>query len=116
VVEILVDVGRVDDDERAVVGDLRHQQIIHRGAVFAAHHGVENAVVGKFGAVVGHDLVEVLEGVGTRHDELAHVTHVEQPHALAHGGVLLDETCVAHRHVEAGERNHLRTCREVRFI
>ena len=105
---VLVDVGGVDDQEEIVLAQLVDQQVVHRSAVFVAHHAVENLPHRHVCDVVGEDMVHVALGLAAPYCHLAHVAHVEQSDVFTDGGMLGCNTCILikQRHVEASELDH----------
>ena len=70
------------------------------------HDGVEHPAGEKLAAIIGHEVLEELERVGSLHVRLAHMAYVKQPAARAHGLVLLEDAPVLHRHVPARKVHH----------
>ena len=99
-----LDVGRVDDEEVAVVAAVRDQVVDHPAGVVR-----QQRVLGLTRRdpveVVRQEALEVVVGAFSRDLELAHVRDVEDPGMPPHREVLLDDRRVLHGHLPARERD-----------
>ena len=106
---VLIDIGGIDDEEELVVRHLVDKQIVHGAAILMQHHAIVYLAHGSTGNVVGEDVLHELLRLGTAHQHLAHVAHVEHAACLAHGIVLVHDVGVLDGHLKAPERHHLGT-------
>ena len=100
---VLIDVGSIDDEEEAVFRHLIYQQVIHHATVVIAHHAIENLSGVNARDVVGEDVVDKTLGIGTTDQYLAHVTDVKDAAGRAYCLVLVHDSRILNRHVEASE-------------
>ena len=100
---VLVDVGGVNDKEEIVVAHLIDEEVINGAAVGIEHHAVEYLAVGGTGHVVGEDVLHVALCVGACDAHLAHVRDVEDSAVLAHGIVFIGDVGVLDGHDESAE-------------
>ena len=114
--DILVDVGSVDDQQETVGGLLVDQQVVHHAAIVVAHHAVENLPDGHSAHIVGKDVVHKVFGIVARDQHLAHVAHVEHTTGRTHGVVLVDDGCVLDGHVKASKGLHQRPQGHMFFV
>ena len=87
--QVLVDVGRVEDDEEVVGRAAVDDAVVDDAAARQAHDGVERRAVAERGGVVGDERCTAPGRAGAAKPRLAHVADVEEAGALAHGGVLV---------------------------
>ena len=87
--------------------------VAHRAVHRAPDAGRLRAVGLQLRYVVGDERLHEVARLRAVDPHLAHVADVEEAGRLAHRAVLLDDAGVLHRHVEAGERHHPRTERDV---
>ena len=92
------------------------EQIVHHASVLVAHGGIAGLAVRHAGKVVGHEPVEVGQGVGAPEEQLSHVADVEQAAAGAHGPMLGDDAGVLHRQQPSGKGNQLAPRRRVAVV
>ena len=105
---ILVAVGGVDDQQKAVLGQAVEVGVVDGATLLVGDEGVVGIVRGQGPRVVGQDTAEV--GLGARTPELvpAHVGDVEQAGVPPGGEVLADGPgLVLDGHVPAAEVYHL---------
>ena len=107
--EVFVFVGRVDDHHE-VVGGAVHEAVVFERAAIVEDARVVHLSDGERSDVVGGDVVDELQCLRAGDEELAHVAHVEQAAAGAHGVVFGgDSGGVLDRHFVAGEGDDLGT-------
>ena len=115
-IPVLADVGGVDHRQPGRVRTAVDDQIVHHASVLVAHGGIAGLAVRHAGKVVGHEPVEVGQGVGAPEEQLSHVADVEQAAAGAHGPVLGDDAGVLHRQQPSGKGNQLAPRRRVAVV
>ena len=115
-IPVLADVGGVDHRQPGRVRTAVDDQIVHHASVLVAHGGIAGLAVRHAGKVVGHEPVEVGQGVGAPEEQLSHVADVEQAAAGAHGPMLGDDAGVLHRQQPSGKGNQLAPRRRVAVV
>ena len=103
---ILIDVGRVDDEEEVVVAHFIDEQVIDRAAVGVAHHPIVDLSDGRIGDIIGEDVLHVALCIGPCDAHFAHVRDIEDTAVLAHGVVLIGDVRVLNGHDESAEGRH----------
>ena len=104
---VLVDVGRVDDEEEVLLAHLVDQQVVDGASVFVAHHAIVYLSYRRLGDVVGEDVLHVALGILAANRHFAHVRHVEHACMFSHGLMLLGYAAlIQKRHVETAKLYH----------
>ena len=99
--QVALVVGGVGDGEEVAVGEAVGEQVVEHAAVLAAQQRVLGAALGDPAHVVGEHALEELERLRPARLDLAHVRHVEDAGALAHGQVLLPYAGILNGHLPA---------------
>jgi hypothetical protein len=108
-VPVLRDVGGIDHDHVVVLRDAVDQDIVDHAPVGPAQGGILHVAGRELRDVVGGHPLEVRQGARPLHGEVAHVRHVEETRARAHGLMLLANAGVLDGHGKARERGHFGT-------
>ena len=104
---VLVAVGRVDHHPVRILREAVDDQIVHHAALGIAHHAIAHLAVAHGGKVIGEQLLEIGQRVGSLVEHLAHMAHIEQAAGLTHGHVLADDTRgILHRQHIARKGHH----------
>jgi hypothetical protein len=107
--EVLCRGGGIDDDAiaRGVTGV--DDEVVHHAAALVEHDAVKRlAGLGQPVDVVGEETAQESPGIGAGDIQRAHVRHVEHAAVAAHRVVLLDLRAVVQRHVPSAEIDHAR--------
>ena len=105
---ILLDVRRVHADQQRVGREAVEGDVVDDAACLVAEQAVAHAADRERRDGPREQALGRLDRRRALELDLAHVRDVEEPRALAHGGVLLEDRAVLHRHLEAGELDHAR--------
>ena len=114
--EVLRRIAGVHDEHVGVGAAAVDEQVVHERALLRQERRVVRAPVGELADVVGSHALKVSRRAASRHLELAHVRDVEDPDALAHGLVLLEDAGVLDGHLPAAEIDQLRAELAVQVI
>ena len=99
VLEILPLIGSVDTDEKVSVRDFVDQDIVDEPTVVIKQARVVSLPNLQFGCVIRRNVIDKFLGFRATHFNLAHVADVEQPYSSTDRVMLLENSCVLHRHV-----------------
>jgi hypothetical protein len=105
--EILVHVGRVDDEEVLLRPDAVDEHVVDEGRLRRHQGRVLDLAGGQLAGVVGRQPLDVAQGVPARDQDLAHMADVEEAGLGPDGHVLGDDARIFDRHVPAEELDHL---------
>src|SRR6266498_1971811 len=114
--EIRLAVGRVDDQQKAMLAQTVGDQVIDDPAALVRQEGVLGLARADLLQVVGQGRLEELARAWPFHLELAHVRDVEDAAVSPHGPVLGADALVLNRHLPAGEGHHARSERDVPVV
>ena len=104
---VLVDIGGVDAEHVGFGVDAVNQDVVDDAPAAVGHAGVLHLAVEELRNVVGRDALQQIERPGTLDPDFAHVAHVEDPGAVAHGHVLVVDAREFDGHVVSREFGHL---------
>ena len=96
--------------------ELVAEEVVEDAAVLLGQDGILRPVLGDLRDVVGQDPLQERLGAGPGRLDLPHVADVEDPGPLPHGHVLLADARVLDGHLPAGERDELRTRRDMPVV
>ncbi len=83
-----------------------NQEIIDKGTLRIHQPRVLSAAHRELGVIVARDVLDEIEGRGTRDEELAHVGYVEEPGLVSHRRMFLCDGGVLNRQFKTRERDH----------
>ncbi len=105
--EVLVVVGRVDDEEIFLRAHAVDEHVVDEGR-FGGHQGrVLDLAGGELGGVVRGQMLDIGQGVLAGDQDLAHVADVEEAGLRPHGHMFGDDAGIFDRHLPADEFDHL---------
>ena len=104
---VLVDIGGVDAEHVGFGVDAVNQDVVDDAPAAVGHAGVLHLAVEELRNVVGRDALQQIERPGALDPDFAHVAHVEDPGAVAHGHVLVVDAREFDGHVVSREFGHL---------
>ena len=106
-VEVAVLIAGVHAEQVMRVGDFVHQQVVDERAALGHQSRIVRLPDRQLRRVVARDPLHQVERRVPAHFDFAHVAHVEQARARAHGLVLGKDAGIFQRHVPAAKIDHL---------
>ena len=110
---VLVDIGGIDAEHIGFGVDAVNQNVVDDAPAAVGHAGVLHLAVEELRDVVGRDALQQVERPGTLDPDFAHVAHVEDPGAVAHGHVLVGDAREFDGHVITRKFGHPGPCGDV---
>jgi len=104
---ILVRVGRVDDQQPALLRQTVEQQVVNDAARLCAHRGIDSLAVTGPAEIVGDQALQIGQRIRAAEPQFAHVRHVEQAGARPDRLVFFENALVLDRQSPAAKVDNL---------
>jgi hypothetical protein len=83
-----------------------HQYVVNEAAMFVQESGILDLAHIEARGIVRRDEIDELGRLATCNIDFAHVTYIEQAHALPNGAMLFEDARILHRHIPSAEVDH----------
>ena len=105
-INVLIDVGRIDNQEEIVFSHLVNQQIIYGSTIGIKHHAIVNLPDRSIGNIIREDMIDEFLRIIASYKYLTHVRNIEHTTMLANSIVLIDDRGILDRHDKPAKWRH----------
>src|SRR5437016_628534 len=104
--KILLDLRRINDEQKYPVAKSVKNQIINDAAVIVEEKSILPLTDIQLRDIIGQHGVEPVTRAVSRDDELSHVRNIEHPDCVSHGLMFVHDSGVLDRHEPAAKRDN----------
>ena len=104
---IFVEIAGIDHQHVGFRGQVVHQQIIDQSTLAVGHAGILNPARKQSLHMIGRHSLQKGQSPGPTHYKLPHMRYIKKTACCTYGHVFSFDSAVTHRHLKAGEGDHL---------